>query len=1163
MAAANSMSVEIRADIANISTGIKQVKDQLSQFSAQAGLQFSTAQRHADAFGGSVRGAAFQVAGMAAAMQGFRSLVQQVADAGMQMDKVRRTLDFATGNGDQGLAFARKTSRELGLELVSTAQAYGKLAAAARGTSLEGQKSRDIFKAVASASSVMGLSAEETSGALLAIGQMISKGKVQAEELRGQLGERLPGAFQIAARAMGKTTQELDKLLEGGKLLAEDFLPKFASQIQKELGDAPSKSADTFQGSMNRLKNAWTDLLNGIAQQGAVQGAGSAMTSLAEAMEKAAGNGVARDLGQSLSQLAQLAGLLAKGLLQVRGLVLDLAKAYAVWVGGKALQWVVELVQSKLKLVAASQATAAAQVAEALALRGVTASTREYNLAAVQYQLSLVESELASKRAGLTATSMATADRTAALAALERQRAELLKAQSILTATSAQRAFGAASAMLGGPLGIVTLALSAGVAAWSMYARKAQEAAARAEESARKQKEATQNWVSVSQEAIRLEEERNKAKAGSAEWVALDKQLILTKERLLEIYPDLLFYLKNEADGQRSLSDAIRMTRDERIKDLEAQAAGQKVTAAAMQQEIDRRKQWNDYGKNQAQTITTMEDGKLQSRTINTADRSIHFNEGEIRKAEEIRDRAERLVKEAQDQLAILNGAKVDENRSRASSGSASGTTKDLITHDEARVFVQERLAKSLSKTTLAEEEQASIQQIRADRQKDLVKLEDDLAKGKFKRAGGEADYAQMRAAIWIESSRRILQVEQKTATEREKLQEDLLSKMESKDEDAETRRLAAVEKTFREIREMNQKLQQDGKPFLTDEQILRQEDAAKTMARAEAVRDELRKLREELSQTANTLGRGLTPDEKGEVLGRYRKRGGAAGKAAETVNAEDNRMNDYRQGLQSYLTDSKKALKEWGTYAKNVMQGVENAFAQGLEGILSGQMSLSQGLKSIWKGLVNTIIGLLAELAAKFLVTAIAQAIFGKASQETAAKDAVANQISAASKIWNTYASIPYVGPALAAGFTAMMQLDLMKNAAAAGAMGTVAGAAEGGWFDRPTLTMIGEGRRPELVVPDVAFKDFATNLASNILAQERVARGHQTQAASYSKSAGRAAASGGGSRMELHQHFNAPILDMTGRGKQQLAEIMYEASGYTDALSNFRMRPDVRQKG
>lgn len=54
------------------------------------------------------------------------------------------------------------------------------------------------------AGSALALSKDQMDGVFLALGQMISKGKVQAEELRGQLGERLPGAFDMAAKAMGR-----------------------------------------------------------------------------------------------------------------------------------------------------------------------------------------------------------------------------------------------------------------------------------------------------------------------------------------------------------------------------------------------------------------------------------------------------------------------------------------------------------------------------------------------------------------------------------------------------------------------------------------------------------------------------------------------------------------------------------------------------------------------------------------------------------------------------------------------------------------------------------------------------------------------------------------------------------------------------------------------
>ncbi len=88
---------------------------------------------------------------------------------------------------------------------------------------------------------------------------MISKGKVQAEELRGQLGERLPGgAFQLAAKAMGMTTAELDKFMADGKLTAEELLPKLAKVMQEDFGAAAEAAANGLQGQLNRLSTEWT-----------------------------------------------------------------------------------------------------------------------------------------------------------------------------------------------------------------------------------------------------------------------------------------------------------------------------------------------------------------------------------------------------------------------------------------------------------------------------------------------------------------------------------------------------------------------------------------------------------------------------------------------------------------------------------------------------------------------------------------------------------------------------------------------------------------------------------------------------------------------------------------------------------------------------------------
>lgn len=210
-------------------------------------------------------------------------VTRALVDAQIQVDKLRNGLNFAVGRSGAAaeLEFIRASARTLGLEIASTAEQYTKLAAAARGTSLEGQKTREIFTSIAQASTVMGLSAEQTEGALLAVTQMISKGKVQAEELRGQLGERLPGAFQIAARAMGVTTAELDKMLETGQVLSTDFLPKFAAQLSNEVAPEVANAAQSMQASINRLSSAWTEFKQSVADGGASKSAASGATKLA------------------------------------------------------------------------------------------------------------------------------------------------------------------------------------------------------------------------------------------------------------------------------------------------------------------------------------------------------------------------------------------------------------------------------------------------------------------------------------------------------------------------------------------------------------------------------------------------------------------------------------------------------------------------------------------------------------------------------------------------------------------------------------------------------------------------------------------------------------------------------------------------------------------
>ncbi len=189
--------------------------------------------------------------------------VQQSFKSNLQFEPLQQGLKSVTASGQQvndTLEFLRQTSDRLGLQFTSTADSFKMWQGAARYSNLTANESRRIFESVANAGAKMKLSNDQVQGTFLALSQMMSKGKVQAEELRGQLAERLPGAFQLAAQAMGVTEQELNKMLEKGEVIAQDFLPRFAEQLDKSFGSDKTDRVEGMQASINRLSNEFDRL---------------------------------------------------------------------------------------------------------------------------------------------------------------------------------------------------------------------------------------------------------------------------------------------------------------------------------------------------------------------------------------------------------------------------------------------------------------------------------------------------------------------------------------------------------------------------------------------------------------------------------------------------------------------------------------------------------------------------------------------------------------------------------------------------------------------------------------------------------------------------------------------------------------------------------------
>ena len=245
--------------------------------------------------------------GAAAAMAG-----KQVLDASLQMDRLNKAYATITGSSSAAqnqLDYMYDVTQRLGLQFQGTAEAAKGFFAAGKDSALKDHLN-GIFESVSMAGSALALSKDQMDGVFLALGQMISKGKVQAEELRGQLGERLPGAFDMAAKAMDVTTAKLDDMLKKGQVTAEEMLPKLAKVLHDDFAVAAAEASQGLQGQLNRLSTEWTrfqaSLLNGDA-------AAKVMKQLASGMKVLADHGaeIASIVGKGIQWAVWTAGVYA------------------------------------------------------------------------------------------------------------------------------------------------------------------------------------------------------------------------------------------------------------------------------------------------------------------------------------------------------------------------------------------------------------------------------------------------------------------------------------------------------------------------------------------------------------------------------------------------------------------------------------------------------------------------------------------------------------------------------------------------------------------------------------------------------------------------------------------------------------------------------------
>jgi len=201
-----------------------------------------------------------------------------VAINSLDMARVGKEMDYVRGVADK-----------FGVSIQSSVKQFSRLGVATRGTKITFAETKEIFEAVSGAARVMNLSAEQTDRVFTAIVQIASKGKVQMEELRQQLGDNLPGAIRMMAKAAGYGADQMDAFyaaIQHGDVSAK-MLVKFARELKEEFGPQLQQAMRSNAAEFQRMKNAWFETVLAFNKAGALEALTRLFRKLTEVMKSA------------------------------------------------------------------------------------------------------------------------------------------------------------------------------------------------------------------------------------------------------------------------------------------------------------------------------------------------------------------------------------------------------------------------------------------------------------------------------------------------------------------------------------------------------------------------------------------------------------------------------------------------------------------------------------------------------------------------------------------------------------------------------------------------------------------------------------------------------------------------------------------------------------
>ena len=225
-----------------------------------AAAEFGQAAKQVLIYGAAYKGLAF-VAG----------LPGQILDAAKNQQQYTNALKVSTqetGTFAKEMLFIDNVQRAFGLNLETTRNGFVKLYASMAPTGFDSGSIEKLFTGISAATAALQLTPDKAERVIYAFGQMASKGQIMSEELKGQLGDVLPGALSIFAKAAGMSVKEFSKAMEDGEFTGNRFREVFAKvsdELINRFGTGAQIAGKSLQGLINTVGGDFTRTLESFA----------------------------------------------------------------------------------------------------------------------------------------------------------------------------------------------------------------------------------------------------------------------------------------------------------------------------------------------------------------------------------------------------------------------------------------------------------------------------------------------------------------------------------------------------------------------------------------------------------------------------------------------------------------------------------------------------------------------------------------------------------------------------------------------------------------------------------------------------------------------------------------------------------------------------------